>query len=69
MAGGALVSFAPSVWYPSLFKLFGWLPVVGRLPNKPMQTDGLVAAAAERQNSHLARSPSDRVAVWESVGR
>lgn len=23
IVGGALVSFAPSMWYPNLFKLFG----------------------------------------------
>jgi hypothetical protein len=28
IAGGALVIFAPSMWYASLFKLFGWLMVV-----------------------------------------
>jgi hypothetical protein len=28
IAGGALVSFAPSMWYSDVFKLFGWLMVV-----------------------------------------
>jgi hypothetical protein len=28
IAGGALVVFAPSMWYPGLFKLFGWLIAV-----------------------------------------
>ena len=28
IAGGALVMFAPSMWYSSLFELFGWLIVV-----------------------------------------
>jgi hypothetical protein len=28
IAGGALVSFAPSMWYSDVFKLFGWLIVV-----------------------------------------
>jgi uncharacterized protein YjeT (DUF2065 family) len=28
IAGGAMVIFAPSMWYPDLFKLFGWLIVV-----------------------------------------
>jgi hypothetical protein len=28
IAGGALVLFAPSMWYPDLFRLFGWLIVV-----------------------------------------
>ena len=28
IAGGALVIFAPSMWYSSLFELFGWLIVV-----------------------------------------
>ena len=28
IAGGGLVIFAPSMWYPDLFKLFGWLIVV-----------------------------------------
>jgi hypothetical protein len=28
IAGGALVIFAPSMWYSSLFNLFGWLIVV-----------------------------------------
>jgi hypothetical protein len=28
IAGGALVSFAHAMWYPDLFKLFGWLIVV-----------------------------------------
>lgn len=26
--GGATVIFAPSMWYPDLFRLFGWLLVV-----------------------------------------
>jgi hypothetical protein len=28
IAGGALVMFAPSMWYPGVFRLFGWLIVV-----------------------------------------
>jgi hypothetical protein len=28
IAGGAMVIFAPSMWYPDLFRLFGWLIVV-----------------------------------------
>jgi hypothetical protein len=28
IAGGGVVIFAPSMWYPELFKLFGWLIVV-----------------------------------------
>lgn len=28
IAGGAMVIFAPSMWHPDLFKLFGWLIVV-----------------------------------------
>lgn len=28
IAGGAIVIFAPSMWYPCLFKLFGWLLIV-----------------------------------------
>ncbi len=28
IAGGAIVIFAPSMWYPDLFKLFGWLLIV-----------------------------------------
>lgn len=28
LVGGAIVSFASSMWYPILFKLFGWLIVV-----------------------------------------
>ncbi len=28
IAGGAMVIFAPSMWYPGLFTLFGWLIVV-----------------------------------------
>jgi hypothetical protein len=28
IAGGALVMFAPSMWYPDVFRLFGWLIVV-----------------------------------------
>jgi hypothetical protein len=28
VAGGGIVIFAPSMWYPDLFKLFGWLIVV-----------------------------------------
>jgi hypothetical protein len=28
IAGGATVIFAPSMWYPDLFRLFGWLIVV-----------------------------------------
>ena len=27
-AGGAIVVFAPSMWYTDLFKLFGWLLIV-----------------------------------------
>ena len=28
IAGAAIVTFAPSMWYPDLFKLFGWLIIV-----------------------------------------
>jgi len=28
IAGGAMVIFAPSMWYADLFKLFGWLIIV-----------------------------------------
>jgi len=28
ISGGAMVTFAPSMWYPDLFRLFGWLIVV-----------------------------------------
>ena len=28
IAGGAIVIFAPSMWYPDLFNFFGWLIVV-----------------------------------------
>jgi hypothetical protein len=28
IVGGATVIFAPSMWYPDLFRLFGWLLVV-----------------------------------------
>jgi hypothetical protein len=28
IAGGAMVIFAPSMWYPDLFRLFGWLIVL-----------------------------------------
>jgi hypothetical protein len=28
IAGGAMVLFAPSMWHPDLFRLFGWLIVV-----------------------------------------
>jgi hypothetical protein len=28
LAGGAIVIFAPSMWYPDLFRFFGWLLIV-----------------------------------------
>ena len=28
IAGASVVEFAPSMWYPNLFKLFGWLLIV-----------------------------------------
>ncbi len=28
VAGGAIVIFAPSMWYPDLFELFGWILIV-----------------------------------------
>lgn len=28
IAGGAIIIFAPSMWHPDLFKLFGWLLIV-----------------------------------------
>ncbi len=28
IAGAAIVIFAPSMWYPDLFKFFGWLNIV-----------------------------------------
>ncbi len=28
IVGGAIVIFSPSMWYPDLFKVFGWLLVV-----------------------------------------
>jgi len=28
IAGGAMVFFAPSMWFPDLFNIFGWLMVV-----------------------------------------
>ncbi len=31
IAGAAIVIFAPSMWYPDLFKVFGWLIIVTAL--------------------------------------
>ncbi len=31
IAGAAIVIFAPSMWYPDLFKVFGWLIIVTTL--------------------------------------
>ena len=28
IAGAAIVTFAPSMWYPDVFKVFGWLLIV-----------------------------------------